>query len=397
MAKNSFFGSQPLTYSDVRHVECAVIPPSSFGGAVDLLNRATMTIDLDRIRANFARLKMIAPRADCAAVVKGDAYGHGMLPCAKALIQCGARTFFVATSADGAVLRSISPEITICVLSGILPGEEGYFIHHDLIPVLNDLGQIELWATKARKLEKKLDAYLHFDSGMNRLGLTSEDAELLGADDSAFKYVHPLCYMSHLSAADDLDFDNCERQRTRFLSMISKLPHANLSLANSAASYFGRQFTLDMYRPGKATFGINPATGRANPMQQPATLHAPLIQLKNMRRSEAVGYSSTFRLSEQSRIATVGIGYTNGYPRTASNRAHVSIRGFQASVIGRVSMDLITVDVSSIPERLLHPGAPVEILGPNISDSILANSSGTIEHDVLISLGRGSVRQYINL
>ena len=383
--------------SSVRKEAYSPIPENNAAREAGVLGRAIMTIDLDCVRSNFRQLRQIAPEAACAAVVKGDAYGHGMLHCARALLQCGATTFFVATSSDGGILRSISSNISICVLGGILPGEEDHFVRHGLVPVLNDLGQVELWAAKAREMKKELNAYFHFDTGMNRLGLNGSDAELLAADSHVFEGIRAICYMSHLSASDDLDFDSCERQRARFLSMISKLPQTNLSLANSAASHFGKRFTLDMYRPGKATFGINPTTGRTNSLRQPATLHAPLIQLKTLGRAEAVGYSSTFRLSEQSRIATVGIGYANGYPRAASNHGHVAVGGFQAPVVGRVSMDLITIDVSSVPERLLHPGAPVEILGPNIRDSILADSSGTIEHDVLISLGRGNVRQYINL
>lgn len=361
-----------------------------------LINQTEMVVDLEAIRENYRQLSALAGKAECAAVVKGDAYGHGMIPCALALSQAGARTFFVATANDGVTLRDALAGATICVLGGFLPEEEEAFTTANLVPVLNSRNQIEEWQAVAKRLDRQLTSIIHFDTGMNRLGLLAGDTIWLRENAELPTRIPPLCYMSHLSAADDLDFDRCESQRSALLAAVGGLPRAKLSLANSAGSFLGADFAFDMIRPGKATFGINPLTGQKNPMRQPATVLAPIIQVKTLQRGAPVGYSSTYRLVEQAKIATVAIGYANGFSRAGSSRAVVSICGFAARVVGRVSMDLLTVDVSAVPDWALASGSPVEILGPNVRDADLAKACETIEHEVLISLGRGCGRRYLN-
>ncbi|RVD57496.1 alanine racemase [Mesorhizobium sp. M2D.F.Ca.ET.185.01.1.1] len=365
-------------------------------GLHSLINQAEMVVDLEAVRENYRRLSAIAGDADCAAVVKGDAYGHGMVACALALWQAGARTFFVATANDGVALRTVLQEATISVLGGFLPEETEAFAGSNLLPVLNSRNQIEEWHKAANRIGRPLDSIIHFDTGMNRLGLLADDTAWLRENLSLLSRIPPLLYMSHLSAADDLDFERCEFQRKAFLKAVSGLPAAKLSLANSAGVYLGENYLFDMVRPGKATFGINPLTGRKNPMLQPASVIAPIIQVNTMKRGSPVGYSSTYRLVEQAKIATVAIGYANGYSRAGSSRATVFVQGFAAQVVGRVSMDLLTVDVSAVPDWALVPGSPVEILGPNVRDHDLAKACGTIEHEVLISLGHGCARRYVN-
>lgn len=371
-------------------------PSPSALGHYGLINQAEMVVDLEAIRENYRRLSAIAGKADCAAVVKGDAYGHGMIACALALRQAGAKTFFVATANDGVALRAVLEEAEICVLGGFLPEETEAFVGSNLLPVLNSRDQLVEWHNAACRLESPLASIIHFDTGMNRLGLLVDDAAWLRENLSLLARIPPLLYMSHLSAADDLDFDRCELQRGAFVKAVSGLPATKLSLANSAGVYLGENYLFDMVRPGKATFGINPMTGRQNPMLQPASVMAPIIQVKTMKRGAPVGYSSTYRLVEQAKIATVGIGYANGYSRAGSSRATVYVQGFAAQVVGRVSMDLLTVDVSAVPDWALVPGSPVEVLGPNVRDHDLAEACGTIEHEVLISLGHGCARRYVN-
>jgi len=357
---------------------------------------AQMVIDLNAIRQNFLALRRLAPEAECAAVVKGDAYGHGMLAAADVLQQAGARTFYVAVPEDGQRLRRAGILGRIAVLGGLLPHLADEYVRNRLTPVLNDRGQIECWSGMAHSAGRKLEGFIHFDTGMNRLGLRSRDVAWLAERVDQLAALMVSCHMTHLCSADDLDFERCSDQRKRFLESIALLPPASRSIANSAASYFGSEYSLDMYRPGKATFGINPIAGRANSLYQPAAVHAPVLQVEELARGEPVGYSSTFRSFERARIATVGIGYVNGYPRAASNRAKVALGGFLAPVVGRVSMDVITVDVSHIPECLIHLGAPVEITGPYIPAAELAHASGTNEHEIMISLGRGCSRSYFD-
>ncbi|TGQ36961.1 alanine racemase [Mesorhizobium sp. M4B.F.Ca.ET.214.01.1.1] len=371
-------------------------PLSSAGGNLSLIHQAEMIVDLEAVRGNYRRLNAMAGGADCAAVVKGDAYGHGMIPSALALRQAGARTFFVATANDGVTLRVALQEAEICVLGGFLPEEREAFVGANLVPVLNSRNQIEEWEKVAVGVERPLASIIHFDTGMNRLGLLADDVAWLRQNLPLLSRIPPILYMSHLSAADDLDFDRCEFQRGAFLSAVSGLPIAKMSLANSAGTYLGADYAFDMVRPGKATFGINPLTGRPNPMLQPARVVAPIIQVKTMKRGAPVGYSSTYRLTEQAKIATVAIGYANGYSRAGSSRAAVSVAGFAAQVVGRISMDLLTVDVSGVPDWALVPGSPAEILGPHVRDHDLAKACGTIEHEILISLGHGCARRYVN-
>jgi alanine racemase len=357
---------------------------------------AQVVVDLNAIRQNFLTLCRIAPDAECAAVVKGDAYGHGMVAAADVLEKAGATTFFVAVPEDGQRLRRAGIAGRIAVLGGLFPQLADDYVRNRLTPVLNDRGQIECWAGMASAAGRKLDCFVHFDTGLNRLGLRTRDAAWIAERLDRIAALTVSCHMTHLSSADDLDLERCNDQRKRFFDLIAPLPHAARSIANSAASYFGREFTLGMYRPGKATFGINPIAGRANSLLQPAAVHAPVLQVEELGRGEPVGYSSTFRPVERTRMATVGIGYANGYPRAASNRAKVAVGGFLAPVVGRVSMDVITVDVSHVPERLVYPGAPIEITGPNVPVADLAHASGTIEHEVLINLGQGCSRSYID-
>ncbi len=358
------------------------------------LAEAEMVVDVAAVVANYRLLQSLSPQGECAAVVKGDAYGHGMLACAPALQQAGARTFFVASLADGVRLAARINPPSIAVLGGIMPGEEAVFVAHSLVPVLNDAGQLAMWSAHAAKLARKLPAMIHIDTGMNRLGLTATDLKRIRATPDRLKALTVSTVMSHLVASDDLDFALCASQLAAFRVHAKLFPNAKLSVANSAASFFGPEYLCDMHRPGKSLYGINPLTGCDNPMRTPATVMAPLSQVKTIKRGDAVGYSATWRATATTKVATVAIGYANGYPRQASSRSYVAFAGHRAPVIGRVSMDLLTIDVSAVPEHLLRPGTPVEILGPTISPAELAAAAHTNEHDVLIAFGRGCARRH---
>jgi alanine racemase len=359
------------------------------------ITSATLLVDLGAIAWNFRFLSRLSPTAKCAAIVKGDAYGHGMLAAARTLSSAGAETFFVASAEDAVALAESGYARRICVLSGLLASQVDDFLQHDIAPVLNDIGQIQLWRAAAERAQRKLPAIVHFDTGMNRLGLERSDAQRIKDDPASLSSFSLLAYMTHFSAADDLDFERCDAQIERFARVTDGLPPAPASVANSAACFLGDKYHCDLIRPGKATFGINPVAGRPNPMRRAATVIAPIAQVRSAFRGEAIGYGSTFRVMEASVIATVAIGYANGLLRSASNRGHVSISGYAAPIIGRVSMDLITVDVTAVPACFIYPGALVEIIGPTISDSDLASDCDTIAHELLISLGHGCQRVYL--
>ena len=367
-----------------------------FGFDVGASTVATMVVNLAAIRENFGTLKKLSSTAECAAVVKGDGYGHGMLESAKVLQMAGARTFFVATAEDAVTLRSVVQNETIAVLGGYVPCMRDEFEQHNLVPVLNSLEQVNRWSEVSISRGVRRRAMLHVDTGMNRLGLRDGQIALLAQDTTLINSIDWVTVMTHFSAADDLNFERCEIQQQKFLAASKSLPMTKHSMANSAASYFGDHFLADLYRPGKSTFGINPQTGLPNPLQVPASVFAPLLQVETVSRGTAIGYSSTFRAVGQSRVATVGVGYFNGYPRSASNCSFMAVGGFLAPVVGRVSMDVTTIDVTEVPQDLLKLGSNVEILGPTVTAADLAKRCGTIEHEILIALGRGCRRVYVD-
>lgn len=378
----------------------SLVPPAmcvrgSKTGQSSNITAATLLVDLSAIAWNFRFLSKLSPTARCAAIVKGDAYGHGLMAAAKTLSAAGAETFFVASAEDAVALAESGSAREICVLSGLLPSQVDLFLQHKIIPVLNDIGQIQLWKETARKAQQQLPALIHFDTGMNRLGLSQLEVQRLRDDSASLSSFSIAAYMTHFSAADDLDVERCDAQLERFTKMTEGLPPAPVSVANSAACFLGNKYYRDLIRPGKATFGINPVAGRPNPMRRAATVIAPIAQVRSASRGEAIGYGSTFRVTEASRIATVAIGYANGLLRSASNRGHVSISGYAAPIVGRVSMDLISVDVTAVPDCFIYPGALVEIIGPTISDSDLASDCDTIAHELLIALGHGCQRIYL--
>jgi alanine racemase len=354
-----------------------------------------MIVNLAAIRYNFKALQALSKTAECAAVVKGDGYGHGMIAAAEVLREVGAKTYFVATAEDAVALRGVVPQGTIAVLGGYMPYLRAEFDRYSLIPVLNSLEQIKLWSETCRAASTRKRAILQVDTGMNRLGLRDGQVESFVRSDSNSDSVDWLAIMTHFSAADDLDFERCELQLRRFKKACGLLPPVKHSLANSTASYFSEDFRADLYRPGKSTFGINPLSGQANPMKEPASVYAPLLQVEQAQRGAPVGYSSTFRSTANSLIATVGIGYVHGYPRLASNKGVMAIGGFRAQVVGRVSMDVTTIDVTHVPLEYLELGSNVEVLGETVTAEELAKKCGTIEHEILIGLGRGCTRIHI--
>lgn len=359
---------------------------------------AEMVVDLDRVVANWRLLSALPGAKECAGIVKGDAYGHGMLECAAALLTAGCKMFYVATLADAVRLDEGRLLPGIGVLGGLLPGEEETFASRAITPVLNDAGQMQRWHTHAVRTGDPLKAIIHFDTGMNRLGLTAADRALVEKHPEWGDGLTVTHVMTHMVASDDLDFELCHRQRALFLDaakpILKRWPSALRSISNSCASFMGPDFTLDHHRPGKALYGMNPLTGLKNPMAIPGRVTAPLVQVKTVERGDPVGYSATWRATGPTRIGTVAIGYANGYPRHASNRGAVAIGGHRAPLVGRVSMDLLTVDVSAVPEPLLVPGAEVEITGDVITPAELAQAGGTSELALMIGLGKGCARRH---
>ena len=282
----------------------------------------------------------------------------------------------------------------IQVLNGIQPGAEDECVAAGAVPVLNSIEQIEAWRKAAKRAGRRLDATLQVDSGMSRLGLPPADVERLAAMPRALDGIAVGLVMSHLACADEPDHEANEAQLAAFQTLRKKLPPAPASLANSSGIFLGRQYHFDLARPGAALYGINPTLGKANPMQQVASLSARIIQMRDLPAGVGVGYGHAYRSAAPMRTATISLGYADGWPRRAS--AHAWHEGVRLPFVGRVSMDSTILDISALPPGGVQAGDLVELIGPRQTVDDLAATAGTIGYEILTSLGKRFHRVYID-
>ena len=361
---------------------------------------AILTIDLGAIAANWRGLRD-AGRADgrpidCAAVLKADAYGTGAAIVGPRLAAEGCRQFFVAHLDEGIALRAVVPDHPICVLNGLLPGTDGDFVEHRLTPALNHLGQLNAWRAAAQRFSRPLDAIIHIDTGMHRLGFSPDEAQALASERGRLRGLRLALLMSHLVASEEQANPVNGEQLSRFRNFLRTMPGAPASLANSSGIFLGPDYHLDLLRPGAAIYGINPLPGEANPMLPVVSLQARILQTRRIDALQTVGYGGAWRSARPSRIATIALGYADGYFRTLINRTHVYLAGHRVPVIGRISMDLVTIDVTDIPESESQLGATVEVLGRHVTAEDLADHARTNAYEVMTALGRRYARLYVD-
>lgn len=349
---------------------------------------ATLTIDLGALAKNYSILSDQLPSAGLASVVKANAYGLGVKEAAPALQAAGCSTFFVATLEEGSELRQILPEARIYVFHGVLPGTAKELLAHNLIPILNSRDQIEQWQAHADQ-----PAGLHLDTGMSRLGLTPAECEQSAPDLAKFNID---LVMSHLACAEDQDHPKNVEQVALFNELRSSIKAKYASLAASSGIFLGPDYQFDLCRAGVSLYGVNPAPGKVNQMAQVIRLQAKILQLRSVDTPQTVGYGATHQASKPTKIATLAIGYADGYMRSLSNSGIVYIGDFEVPVVGRISMDLTTVDVTGVPEDMLHMGALVDLIGPNNPVDQIADQAGTIGYEILTSLGHRFDRHYIS-
>jgi alanine racemase len=291
-------------------------------------------------------------------------------------------------------LRPHLPKGALFVLCGPLAGTEDLFDAHRLIPVLNTTGQIAQWRACADRLGRTLPAAIHIDTGMNRLGLEERQVAAIADDPAALAGIEPLLIMSHMARADEDGVAMNAEQRDRFARLSARLP-GRRSLGASSTIFLGPDYHFDLVRPGAALYGVNPTPGRPNPMAPVARLEARILQVRDVDTPMTVGYGATHRVAGKSRIATVAIGYADGYFRCLGNRGHGIIGGHPVPVVGRVSMDLITVDIGRLPPDTVRPGMMMELIGPQHDVDALAAEAGTIGYEVLTNAGRRAIRRYV--
>lgn len=364
-------------------------------GSADLAG-GRLAIDLGALVANWRAVAAKAGGAETSAVLKADAYGIGLEQAGAALSDAGCRTFFVALPDEGLRLRRLLRDATIYILDGLLPGSAATYAASDLRPVLGSIPEIAEWAA-AKPAGAATGSAIHVDTGMNRLGLSIAEARCIADDRERLAAVAPSLVMSHLACADTPEHPLNRRQLSDFRAVAAFFPNTPASLANSAGVFLGPDYHFDLVRPGIALYGAAFMHDKP-PLSTVVTLEARVLRVRDVKAGDTAGYGATQTLRQPSRVAILGVGYADGYHRSASSSdahpgARVCVRGQYAPIVGRVSMDLIAVDITGIPG--VGRGDLVELFGPNVPIDEVAAHAGTIGYELLTGLGRRYERRYV--
>lgn len=358
---------------------------------------SVLEVHLDKIAWNYLSLKKrLKAGADCSAIVKADAYGLGAPPVAKALFDQGCRHFFVSTLDEAAAVRHVllQPDVIIYVLNGLFGAPLKEFFDMGAVPVLNSMSDIEYWSDFARASGKKKPAVIHLDTGMNRLGLSAKEVTALVRRNDLLQPIDLRYIMSHLACADQPQHPKNLEQLSRFKQLSAELGIAcRYSLANSAGILLGDDYHFDLVRPGCGLYGINPSIGVPSPVHGVVTLRARILQTRDIDQPGTVGYGGEYKIAPPAKCATISAGYADGYLRSLTGHGAVFINGKKCPVIGRVSMDFITVDISAL-EQSPRVGDWVEIIGPHQTVDDVAAQAGTIGYEILTRLGKRYKRSY---
>lgn len=368
--------------------------PGQFAGA-------ELTVDLGAVAENYRRLRARAPGAECAAVVKADAYGLGVDRVAPILAEAGCRTFFVSSIDEGIDLRAIlgaAPGPDIYILTGLPDGAEADCAQHGLKPVLVALDQIDAWARYCRGNpgNPSPGAAIKLDSGMTRLGLPDAELDILANDPTQLDGMTVDFLISHLACAEEAANPLNEEQRLVFDAARKRLPPMKASLANSSGIFLGPAYHYDLVRPGAALYGVNPTPDAPNPMLPVVTLNGKILQLRDVDRGRPVGYGAAHRMKSPGWLATVAVGYADGYLRSLGGGGAGYVDDIRVPVVGRVSMDMIVFDVTAVPSDRLRVGDTIELLGERHGVDVMAAEAGTIGYEILTGLGRRYRRVYLD-
>jgi len=356
-----------------------------------------LTVDLAALAGNWRLLAAQGGAAECAAVIKADGYGVGLEPAMRALLRAGCRTFFVANAVEGERARAVSETATIYVLDGLVPGLGARLVASRLRPTLSSLREVDEWAALSRAVGRRLEAALHFDTGMNRMGLAPHEAAEACAKARDFATT---LVMSHFLCAQWAADARNARQIDAFEAIRARFPHVPASLANSSGLFLPQRPAFDLTRPGYALYGGNPTPGAPNPMRAVARLAARILATRDIEAGESVGYDATWIAPRRTRLATVGVGYADGLPVSASGAAgkpagEAIVGGTRCPFVGRVSMDYVVLDVTDAPPEAARRGDWAALLGDEIGVDDLAARADTIGYEILTRLGARYARRYV--
>lgn len=358
-----------------------------------------LTISLDAIVGNWRKLESRSIPAECSAVVKANAYGCGLEQVVRALAAAGCKTFFVATLEEARRARLAAPVAAIYVLNGFFAGTGDLFARLDCRPVIGDLNELAEWDAFRRGTGHSGGAALHIDTGMNRLGISVAEAQALSA-----RIGHPnhgiSLVMSHLACAEDLHHPLNIKQLVAFREAARLFAGVPASLSNSSGIFLGPQFQFDLVRPGAALYGVNPTPEADNPMQPVVNLKARVAQVRYAEKGETVGYGATWTARRRTKLAIVSAGYADGYFRAAGGAdgvrsAETIVNGVRCAIAGRISMDLMAIDITDVPSPVRR-GQMVTLIGEGITVDDLSRHFGTIGYEVLTSLGQRYARNYLS-
>jgi alanine racemase len=357
-----------------------------------------LTIDLSAIAANWDALSRRAMPSECAAVIKANGYGCGIELVARALVRAGCKTFFVADLTEARRVRAVAPGTVTYVLNGLLPGTAAAFAEIQARPVIGSLVELAEWDAFCAANQWHGGAALHVDTGMNRLGISADEAAALAPRIRAENHGITLL-MSHLVCAEQPGHPLNERQMQLFREVRLLYRGIPGSLANSSGIFLGSGAHCDMVRPGAALFGVNPTPGHKNPMRPVIGLQARVVHVRTVPKGETIGYSATWTAKHATRVAVVAAGYADGYPRAASATdaapgADAIVAGTRCPLAGRISMDLLAIDITALSDRTVRRGDLVTLIGGEIGVDDLAAAAGTIGYEVLTSLGQRYHRVY---
>ena len=355
--------------------------------------RPTLRVDLQQIRANYDALKAKVGTAKIGASVKADAYGLGAVPVSRTLYGAGCRIFFVATAGEGKLLRDgLGPNAAIYVLNGPAPRDRGVLLGAKLKPVINSMEQARFWASVSAEVNDPPYTAIHIDTGMNRLGMTMEEVVELSRDKKLWKAITPEWVMSHLACAGDAANPMNKTQLDRFRKAAAQLPLTPLSLANTAGIYLGKPYHFQMVRPGIGLYGGVATKKPGQEVGAPAaTLLAPILQVRYIKKGETLGYDATFTAPRDMRVAIVGAGYADGVPVSESNHGYATLHDERVPIIGRVSMDLTMLDATDA-NLSVDVGGVAVFRGKQLE--VEANSAQTLNYELLVRLGQRCRRDY---
>lgn len=366
------------------------------------LDKPLLAINLDIIKQNYLSICSLLDGGKVAAVVKADCYGIGAKQVVPRLFSAGCRDFMTSNIEEAIIvresLRDVNDNSRIYVLGGIFQSTRKFFHEYNIIPVINHPEQLKIWQDVKNPNNRLNEAVIHIDTGMNRLGMKGNDIEMIFANKIDISGLNIIMLMSHLVASDEPKNNINIQQLNQFLDVCNKISENNYqikkSISNSGGVFLGSSYHLDMVRVGAALYGLYTHPDAYKYIQSPLKLTAPIIQLQDIAKGEKIGYNGTYTACRNMRIATIPVGYADGLHRILDAKGKVFINNLESKIVGRVSMDLITIDVTDIPVDSIKHGSKVEILGPNQTPGQLAHDANSIGYEMLTSLGNRYRRVY---